>query len=166
MKEIHNILLLRTASKDVCEKALEFLKVMFPEAKITIISPNKIELEGIYKVIVYDWGDKISIFRVKRLNQILRDKEFDLTLCLWENRKGLGYLNVDLLLFYIGKDRYAFTKEGDFIELTKRRFLKKLFHELSLLPLKFLLIITLTLILGITYVYCLLERILLDIRKI
>lgn len=156
-ERIDNILILRTASKDVCEKAIDFLPSMFPEAKITVVSPNKIELEGVYKVIVYNWGDKISIFKAKELNQVLGDKKFDLTLCLWENRKGLGYLNVDLLLFYMGKDRYAFTKEGEFIELTKRRFLRRLFHELSLLPLKFLLIMTLSLILGITYIYCIFE---------
>lgn len=106
MNKASKILIIRSARMDLFEKALEFLRDKFEEAKIYVLAQPEVkdDLEKdsrIDEVIIYDRGF-FNVFKIgKKLLKRLRVERFDLVVILYNNVEGKGYFHPNLISILI-----------------------------------------------------------------
>ncbi|MDI6704255.1 MAG: glycosyltransferase [bacterium] len=126
--KVKRILLIRSAPIGQTRTTIELLKSNFPEAKITLfVQPevSKIFTKDVSEIILYE--DKpFKFYRFKGLNRIRRAC-FDLVVVLYNNPKGVGYLHVELLSFFVrAKYRIIYDTMLNNHPLTLRSWLRRI----------------------------------------
>ncbi len=134
-QDIKNILVIRSATR-ILNQTLIALKQEFPEAKITVLAPKSVK-----SVVAEDplTDEVVTIPDQRRMSvlsygwrqiEMLRQKNFDLAVALYNIDHGLGYSNIDRLAWASkAKSIRGYNARGTYVELTGKSILKKSFLE-------------------------------------
>lgn len=127
------ILIIRSAPIYVLNIAIKRIKEDFKRVEIFVLTNREGEyeirrLKEKVKIIVYP-ENKFSIFGLgRRLWGRLVKERFDLGVILYSNYFGEGYLNCELILFFIlTRSKIAINSSGHKIDITYRKLFQKAF---------------------------------------
>jgi ADP-heptose:LPS heptosyltransferase len=130
-QDVKNILVIRSATR-ILNQTLTALKQEFPDAKITVLAPKSVE-----NVVASDplIDEVLTIADNRRMGVIsygwrqltlLRQKNFDLAVSLYNIDHGLGYSNIDVLAWASkAKSIRGYNAKGSYVALTGKSILKK-----------------------------------------
>lgn len=133
--DVKKILVIRSATR-ILNQTLNALKQEFPDASITVLAPRSVESVVaqdplIDEVLTIADQRRMSVLSIgSRPLKLLRERNFDLAVSLYNIDHGLGYSNIDLLAWASkAKSIRGYNARGTFVELNGKSILKKSFLE-------------------------------------
>ncbi len=134
-KSVKNILVIRSATR-ILNQTLTGLKHEFPKAKITVLAPKSVAVVTaknpmIDEVLTIGQNRRMGVLSYGwRQLKLLRQRKFDLAVSLYNIDHGLGYSNIDILVWASNaKSIRGYNAKGTYIDLTGKSILKKSFLE-------------------------------------
>ncbi len=128
-------ILLIASSTLLAHKVLPLL-VGDAENVVSVLVPSevlrtKLAASGVHEVIVVPGGRGFRFRDITATRRLYQNVSFDQVICLYNNKTGYGYLNVDLYVLTIrGKERYAYNYDLLRIPLTPSVILRKVMKYL------------------------------------
>jgi len=130
-----NILIVRSASR-IFYKTLRQLKTEFPESVVTVIATEDAAFDlardkDIDELVIVPSKSRMKLrhLGLKRIFQ-LRRKRFDLAVSLYNYDSGVGYSNIDFMIWaFSPKKHRGYNVYGQYMECTKGRLLARLIRE-------------------------------------
>ena len=134
MEKFVKSLIVRSASK-IFNRALEDLKKEFPKSKITVIATSDAENSLKNNSLVDEYillpQGRMNLFKLgwKNLKK-LRKEKFDLGVALYNYKLGLGYSNIDFMIFAISpKEFRSFNIYNEWVKIKTNEIFKKWVKE-------------------------------------
>lgn len=135
LDSIQKILIIRSATH-IFHKAVNFLKDLYPEAEISVLTPSDFAPQlkrdaRITEVFSSLHKGHFSLFKLSRdIKDKIKNRRYDLVVTLYNNDSGMGYLNVDLItLYFRSKYIMAFNNINECFFVTENYIAKKFFME-------------------------------------
>ncbi len=129
------ILIARSAAR-IFDRTIDSLKSEFSDSEITaIVPPSLLEVikkdHRINEVISINRKGQMSIFKINSaLKSKLKEKKFDIGVSLYNYEGGLGYCNIELMLYALNvKELRSYNVNGDKTIIKPKNLLAKLIKE-------------------------------------